>query len=213
MVDKLKLFLSFLVLTLCFSLIGTGVQAADAGAKKVYTPETVMASIYMITAYQDKEPQWTGTGWMVGPARMVTAGHVCDTSGEDGFTFRATNRWNQEYPIKVIKFSRDPDLCLIDATNVPTGMGLSNLIAHAQYGEKLWYSGAPVGVFGDGTVPFAQGYYIGGYKVMIAGYPGASGSPIYNERGVVGVLVAGFRGTHLIVMEPAWALYEFLKED
>jgi hypothetical protein len=80
------------------------------------------------------------------------------------------------------------------------------------YGGKLWYSGAPVGVFGDGTVPFAEGYYIGGYKMMIAGYGGASGSPVYTQAGVIGVLVAGWRGTHLVVFVPAAAVAQFLRE-
>jgi hypothetical protein len=69
-----------------------------------------------------------------------------------------------------------------------------------------------VGVFGDGTVPFAEGVYIGGYKAMIAGYPGASGSAMYTKNGVFGVLVAGYRGTHLIEFVPAWAVAQFLKE-
>jgi hypothetical protein len=172
----------------------------------------VAKSIYKIQAYQNGEKQWSGSGWMVGKDHMITAGHVCDAEGEDGFTFRAINQWNQEYPVKVAKFSREPDLCLISAPNVPVGLGLGRLSSDISYGDSLWYSGAPHGIFGDGTVPFARGYYIGGNKMMIAGYPGSSGSVVYTRAGVVGVLVAGWRGTHILVFEPAWAIYQFLKE-
>lgn len=210
MASKIKLFLSFAVLSFFLSFIA--VPTADAGEKQTYTPESVAASIYKIQAYQNGDAQWSGTGWMLGPDTMISAGHVCDPEGEDGFTFRAISKWNQEYPLTVKRFSRDPDLCVLEAKHVPFGMVLNKLTFNPPYGATIWYSGAPIGLFGDGTVPFAKGYYIGGNKAMIAGYGGASGSPMYTENGVFGVLVAGWRGTHLIQFVPAIALYQFLHE-
>lgn len=211
MVSKIKLFFAFAILSLFLSSIGIKPATADGGAE-IYTPASVAGSIYKIQAYQNGEPQWSGSGWMIGKDRMVTAGHVCDTEDQDGFTFRAISQWNKEYPISVIKFSRDPDLCLIEAKYVPVGIGLNQRAKTPAYGDELWYSGAPHGIFGDGVLPFAKGFYIGNNHMMIAGYPGASGSVVYTRDGVVGVLVAGFRGTHVLVFEPAWALAQFLRE-
>lgn len=205
MANKLKSLLCFLVLLCLFSGSATASQSAE------YTPSGVKDSVYKIVALQNGEQQWSGTGWKLSDGSMMTAGHVCDTEGQDGFTFRAINRWNQEYPVKVVKFSRDPDLCLISAPHVP-GPTMNRFTAVPLYGSPIWYSGAPVGVFGDGTVPFAQGAYIGGNKAMIAGYPGASGSAMYTRDGVFGVLVAGYRGTHLIVFVPSSAVLQFLRE-
>ena len=212
MANKLKLFLVFCAFSLLFGLAAPHAQAGPDYGLQYYTPTSVVDSVYMIKAFdKDLDPQWSGTGFKIGEGLMLTAGHVCDTEGQDGFTFRAIGRWNKEYPVQVIKFSRDPDLCLLQAKYVP-GPWMNAIAESPAYATTLWYSGAPHSVFGDGTVPFARGYYIGGNKMMIAGYPGASGSPVYNENGVVGVLVAGWRGTHLIVFEPVSAVQQFLKE-
>lgn len=208
MANKLKYICSILVLALCFSLF---TPIASAGPVAAYTPVDVQHSVFMIKAYQNGEPQWSGTGWKIKEGYLLTAGHVCDPEGQDGFTFRAVSKWNQEYPLQVVKFAHDPDLCLLSAPHIP-GPILPKLIDVPDYGSTIWYSGAPVGVFGDGTVPFGRGFYIGGNKAMIAGYSGASGSPMYTEKGVFGVLVAGWRGTHLIVFEPASAVAQFLRE-
>jgi hypothetical protein len=205
--NKIKAFLCFLLLTCLLS----GSVVAAPKESTVYTPDGVKDSVYKIVAIQGGENQWSGTAWKLSEGFMMTAGHVCDTAGEDGFTFRVMSRWNKEYPVEVIKFSREPDLCLLSAPHVP-GDPMGTLTLTPAYGETIWYSGAPVGVFGDGTVPFAEGVYIGGYKAMIAGYPGASGSAMYTKNGVFGVLVAGYRGTHLIEFVPAWAVAQFLKE-
>ena len=208
MASKFKYALSLLLLVLTFWSCAPAAQAAPV---KAYTPDAVKDSVYMIYAYQDGHVQWSGTGWKIAEDALVTAGHVCDTEGEDGFKFRAISRWNQEYPVTVARFSREPDLCIMLAPHIPGG-ALSELTWNPGYSEPVWYSGAPVGVFGDGTVPFAQGFYIGGNKCMIAGYPGASGSPMYTEDGVFGILVAGWTGTHIIEFVPAYVLVGWLKE-
>lgn len=207
--SKLKPLFSFVILTLLFGLFVPH-QVMARGVQE-YTPSSVKDSVYKVIAYQAGDKQWSGTGWKVADGLMMTAGHVCDTEGEDGFTFRAISRWNKEYPLEVIKFSRSPDLCLMRAKNVP-GVPMDWLVKTPEYGETVWYSGAPAGVFGDGTVPFARGVYIGGYRAMIAGYPGASGSAMYTREGVFGVLVAVWRGTHLVEFVPSWAIIQFLKE-
>jgi hypothetical protein len=156
--------------------------------------------------YQLRAEDWTGTGWKIDAIHMMTAGHVCDGAGGE---LTAVSRWNAEYPVKVIKFSRSPDLCLIDAEGVP-GAGLDKMVAIPTYGDEVWYTGAPAGVWGDGTAPFGKGFYIGGERMMIAGYPGASGSPVFTRAGVFGILVRGYRGTHLIEFETAAEIVAFL---
>lgn len=203
---KKKIAALFILLTLFFS---AGVATASVDE---YTPESVVGSVYKIAAIKGGVPQWHGSGWKISEGVLMTAGHVCDTEGEDGFKFRAISRWNQEYPLAVVKFSRDPDVCIMHAPYLP-GEALNRLVfAPPKYGSDLWYSGAPHGIFGDGTVPFARGYYIGGDRMMIAGYPGASGSIVYNRSGIVGILVRGWRGTHLIEFENAYEIWRFLKE-
>lgn len=203
MKNSFKSFLIFLFLALFFS-------GAAVAQPIPLTPSGVQPSVYKIMAYQDGVKQWSGTGWMVAEGKMMTAGHVCDDEGELGFTFRAFNKWNQSYPVKVIRFSHDPDLCIMDAKNVP-GTPLS-LTLPPSYGSTVWYVGAPLGIYGDGVAPFAQGFYIGHNMCMIAGYPGASGSPMFTEDGVFGVLVAGWRGTELIEVESFFSIAEFLSE-
>lgn len=205
--SKLKTAALFLFLTLFL-----GSTPAPAGPQDAaLTPVTVAPSVYMIKAFQHGDPQWSGTAWKAAEGQMITAGHVCDTDDEDGFTFRVYNKWNQSYPVKVIKFSRDPDLCLIDAKNIPGEPLNLTLIPH--YGDPVWYVGAPLGIWGDGVAPMSKGWYLGGNKLMISGYPGVSGGPAFTEEGVFGVIVAGWRGTELMEFEPSWAVAEFMRAD
>lgn len=206
---KSKIIAAFACLALVFSSIGwAGPHAHNAGWQGRMTPASVVDSVYKITAIQNGVQQWSGTGWMVDKDRMMTAGHVCDTGDEDGFTFRAMNRNNQSYPIKVIKWAADPDLCIMEAKHVPGApLGLGPKPA---YGDPVWYVGAPHGIFGDGSAPLSRGYFIGGDKAMIAGYPGASGSPIFTTDGVFGVIVAGWRGTEMMVFENWYEIVDFL---
>ena len=177
-----------------------------------YTPENVVSGVYKLEVSIDGEKEWSGTGWKIDPDHMMTAGHVCDPDGNAGvLTIKAISRWNAEYPVKVVKFSRTPDLCLLDAANVP-GFNFDNFVKVPTYGADVWYLGAPHGVWGDGTAPFAKGFYIGGKRMMIAGYPGASGSPVFTKDGVFGILVRGYRGTHLIEFETAADIALFLTE-
>lgn len=197
----MKKILAALLLVACNHVPAPAPATPEARfATPEYTPVTVVDSVYQL-----KAPDWTGTGWKIDATHMMTAGHVCD--GADELT--AVSRWNAEYPVKIIKFSREPDLCLIDAEGVP-GPGLDKMVRIPAYGDEVWYLGAPHGVWGDGTAPFGKGFYIGGERMMIAGYPGASGSPVFTRDGVFGILVRGFRGTHLIEFETAAEIAAFL---
>jgi hypothetical protein len=202
---KLLAILAFLLAFSACNHVPAPTKAGEIGVRADYTPLTVEPNVYKLAVNGDEG--WTGTGWMVQPGYMMTAGHVCDGADE----VKAISRWNAEYPVKVIKFTRTPDLCLLDAKDVP-GAGLDDFVRVPEYSSEIWYLGAPNGLYGDGTAPFAKGFYIGGKRMMIAGYPGASGSPVFTKDGVVGILVRGFRGTHLVEFETAADIALFLKE-
>lgn len=207
----MKKFLICLIALLCLSGSAGGAERGN------YTPPEVMPSVYQLKVFdKDGDGMWSGTGWIVKPGYMMTAGHVCHVDGPDAHLtkFRAYNRWGQSYPVKPIKISfsdSSPDLCLMEAKNVP-GDGLDDIAPPPKYWDKLWYVGAPHGVWGEGTAPAAEGHYIGGDRMMIAGYPGASGSPVFTKDGIVGILVRGWRGTHLIEFETADEIKRFLAE-
>lgn len=179
------------------------VGAFSAKAPIEYTPASVVDAVFKLYATRDGLPAWTGTGWKIDADHMMTAGHVCDNEESTAkLELTAETRWNARYPVKVLRFSRTPDLCVLDASEVP-GPAMDQLVKVPTFGDEVWYLGAPHGVWGDGTAPFAKGFYIGGKRMMIAGYPGASGSPVFTKDGVFGILVRGYRGTHLIEFETA----------
>lgn len=193
-------------------LIGCNhVPAPQEGVRPIYgayTPESVESAVYKLEVEDSDGLGWIGTGWKIADDTLITAGHVCDPEGAAPLRIVAKSRWNLEYPVTVRAFSEVPDLCVLDAPDVP-GPALNRLVPLPAYGHDVWYVGAPKGVFGNGVAPFARGHYVGNKTLMIAGYPGASGSPVFLESGVVGVLVRGLRGTHLIEIESSADLQSF----
>lgn len=196
--------LGIVALFLCLFFSAVAAASVPGGA---YSAGTVEPSVYMIKAFQGGDLQWSGTGWKIAEGYLMTAGHVCDTQDEDGFSFRAMNRHNQSYPVQVVKWAHDPDLCILKANNIPGDtLGIT---ARPKYGDAVWYVGAPLGIYGDEVAPLAKGYYIGGNMAMIAGYPGVSGGPIFTQNGVFGVIVAGWRGTELMEFVPSSEIFDF----
>ena len=174
------------------------------------TPEHVTGSVYKVTADLAGMPQWTGTAWKYDEGRFLSAGHVCDTNGAD-LRFTLIDSKDNVYPAQVVRFDAKVDLCIMSAVGVP-GLSLKFGVEPG-YGADVWYTGAPNGVWGAGIIPFARGYTIGGHAMMIAGYGGASGSPVYDHNGVFGVLVSGWRGTHLINYVEVARIKAFLRGE
>lgn len=206
---------AIIALLLVLSFLGCGGYKLDG--------KSAQPSVYMAIAYSGSEfggatPLWNGTAFKVGEDMALTAGHVCESENFFGEKIRPDfirlkDRFDGEwvaYPKRWVN-DDDTDVCVLEARHLP-GPSMKMNVTPLEYLEPLAYVGAPHGVWGDGVAPYAEGKYVGGNMMMIAGYPGASGSPVFNEGGVVGILVAGYRGTHLIVMEPARDVIEFVSQ-
>lgn len=161
----------------------------------------------------------SGTAWVAAnrdeKSLLVTAGHVCDDAagwllvGANGAAIRA-------WPVKL---SAKFDLCLLSAEET-VGPPLTLAVEGPAYDEPLMAVGAPRGVYGCdsgasiarcGMAPISRGYYAGGTLVSMPMYGGNSGSAVFSNRGVIGVLVEGYPGAPtLSFIEPLDHLREFL---
>lgn len=208
-----RLLLSLLLLLALLS--GGGAPKVEAAPTSAY--DTAQAT-YKIVAYDSNpflrgEGLWSGTAWKVSPDEMVTAGHVCDPDGGPVPVFRVFNIKGQSWPAEVIAWERDDghDLCVLKAD--PPGPFLTLAPDLPAYDSPLFFVGAPYGIWGEDMRPIYHGRYAGGGLAVIGGGPGASGSAMQSEQGVIGVLVAGIPGTQLIFFIPLQALRAFLDEN
>ena len=203
-----------LVLSLLFALAACQVARAAPNDGRVTTRDAASAT-YKIVAY-DRNPfeggegQWSGTAWKLSDTYMVTAGHVCHPHLGFPPVFRVQNVGGQSWPVAVVKYELDDekDLCLLRAS-VP-GESLPLAIEPA-FDQAVFYTGAPHGIWGDGVRPVYHGHYAGGNVVIIGGAPGASGSAVLTEHGVMGVLVAGIESGNIIFVVSVSDLRDFLK--
>lgn len=150
------------------------------------TPSIVSQSTFKLMA-----DEGGGTAWAVGPYHLVSAGHVCDMTGP--FRVEGTYRrflatpvvwWHDgegKRDVCVLKTSIKMDSWLIIASTLP------------EKGAKIGYVGYPMLQYGE-----FDGEYLGDldgkdtwndYAFSAPCAPGASGSPVYSDKGVWGVLV------------------------
>lgn len=210
------LLLLFLLLTLVTS--GCRINTAEAGDRRMPSYDAAMAT-YKIMAYDSNplawgEPMWSGTAWKLSDTEMVTAGHVCDTQGlKQSPWFRVYNDKGQSWPATVIAWENDAgiDLCVVSAS--PPGPVMKLAPDMPAYDAELYYVGAPHGLWEDGMMPVYHGRYAGGQLAVIGGAPGASGSAILSDNGVVGVLVAGIASGNLVFFVPVHVLKWFLDKN
>jgi hypothetical protein len=151
------------------------------------TKEVAAQGVYLVTV-----PDYgTGTAWGVDKNHLVTAGHVCHGLNKGVVVYR-----NDKYIHgTIIGWEYDgelKDLCLI-RTDMPVG---SLVISDRDPvpGEQVRYTGYPALEYYEG-----QGIYLGdtdgphnnmnNATVNIPCAKGASGSPLYIDNGVWGVLV------------------------
>lgn len=172
-----------------------------------------------VQAYDGENEEWVtegyGTAWIArneAVSFLVTAGHVCDGEG-----YTLTGRDGTEYNALVVKVDPAYDLCLIRSEYV-IGPELRLSAEAPTYDHPLAAVGAPLGVYGceDGScgmAPISRGFYAGGTLVSMPMYGGNSGSAVFTEQGVIGVLVQGYRQFPMLsFVEPLDHLQAFLAQ-
>lgn len=175
-------------------------------------PPRAQPSVFKITTSVDGVEQSTGTAWIAhysldfNTTFIMTAGHVCnaDEPDEEGKrTYELESRFGKKYEATELKRMFLPrtgddkdrwpvDLCLL-MTQGYISQPLPIMDRDPIYGERVYYVGAPRGIWGNGEAPMYEGRYSGGELVTLTGTGGASGSPLFTEYGVFGVYVAGYR--------------------
>lgn len=196
-----------LIFLLLFLFACNHVPAPQKSAVFKYTPESVVNSVYLVDIFTATGAQISsGTAWKYDEDIVISAGHVCDSPGH----FILTNYKGELFIARPIRFTEDPDLCIMSAPGV-TGPSL-NRFASVDYGDEVWYTGAPRGLFGKGFAPFDKGHVAGEGVALLLADLGASGSPMYTKDGVVGVLVGTWGNTKIFKFETVDKLREFLSE-
>ena len=144
--------------------------------------------------------QSSGTGFGIAyhenSTIVMTAGHVCEPlSDKTGFEtkFSVVTIEGLEIPANPIAVSKTQDLCLVKIKKI---LPIAKIAKESpDNGDKIKYSGYPLGVFIPGTLHHFDGY-MGGidaegnhlYNIPTVG--GSSGSPIYNENGEVVAIIS-----------------------
>ena len=133
---------------------------------------------------------------------ILTAAHICKQNAymlfggvaEGEFLFKAIDRKNKEYIIKIIKYDIDSDICLLKSTSSTLDMPYLRMsVKEPEYAEVVYNLAGPLGIINGEMVPNFRGTYFGlfGDKAFY-GIPtigGSSGSPILNSRGeLVGMI-------------------------
>ena len=189
-----------------------GLQKASGTQGIQYTADWVSQSTFLLEVEFAGMPYGSGTIWKAGEGYGVTAGHVCVNDGP-GISFFARTPSGFRVPVRVLK-TNDPakgedDLCVM--TGDLPGASLDRIGSPPAYGEPVFYSGAPRGVYFKDLQPSFEGIALNPKYMAIGWAQGASGSPVYTRNGVVGVLVGGYTGTDIAVYVPVDKLDTFLK--
>ena len=168
--------------------------------KSGFLPKRVNAdqATLMITVNLEFEGKDTGFGssgtgfgisYVEKNTMVMTAGHVCENiTDKPGYktNLSVVTIDGKEFPAEKLSISKTQDLCLLKVESILPITKIAK--SEPKSGDKIKYSGYPLGVFIPGTLHHFDGY-LGGidiegnhmYNVPTVG--GASGSPIYNENG------------------------------
>ncbi len=128
---------------------------------------------------------------------IMTAGHICKAvlvPGVDSSEFMVWNIEGRGFYSSIISISPHFDLCLLSIDEV---LPIARIAREApSSGEKVYYSGYPVGFYMPGLMHHFEGYMagvdtVGDHMYNIPAIGGSSGSPVYNRKGeIVGILSA-----------------------
>lgn len=148
----------------------------------------------------------TGSGVIIGEYRgtslVLTAGHVCSTSGgtpvtEDlsiQYRMHLESGFGREGLGTIIAVDSTNDLCVLIA-DANLGPGLRISYDDPTLHEKVYTMSSPGGLAVPLAVPVFDGYFTGQvsdiYIFSIPAAPGSSGSPIMNEDGEIISIISG----------------------
>lgn len=180
------------------------------------TPEVAVDSTFMVIKYVSgtEDALGVGTAWIVKSdstdTYLVSAGHVCQP-GLIPVDFRVKpSDSDTEIPAAVVKWSLNPDLCVIRA-NSYLGPALRISSVDPKRGDRVSYTGAPLGLWHKVT-PIFEGIFIGYPYIAAPTIGGASGSAIFTDQGVIGVLITvDSRFHHIVGIVPRSQTIDFLQ--
>ena len=169
----------------------------------------------------------SGSGAVVGPNKILTAGHICigiremldnaqQSDIHDKVTVTVHDDRGNVYGATDLNIHVSQDICLIKTDNTVLVDTIAIARSNPRRGKMVWGMMAPGGVSGPGLVPVVSGHYAGGDArtsiFTIPAYPGASGGPILNASGeIIGLVSQINKNFHHIVISPSlYSIREFV---
>jgi S1-C subfamily serine protease len=199
-------------LVVCCSLLAAIMMLVARGGREL-TPTEVAASTVLVLS--TSTGSW-GSGVVVGPDAILTAGHVVD----DPPLIVRTMDGRRHAVVRVVAGKRDAALVYVDPNGpLPPPIGLSVKLLHP--GEEVYGVGAPGSQDMAGAI--MRGYVVNVGQVATYGsfvdspdmvvtdmhvFGGVSGGPVIRGGRVVGMMV-GMGGGYALVL-PVTALQEFV---
>ena len=172
-------------------------------AYKTRAVEARDAAVFITVKGEGEETSIESSGSGVAVAHVgdktviMTAGHICKAvlvPGVDSSEFMVWNIEGRGFYSSIISISPHFDLCLLSIDEV---LPIARIAREApSSGEKVYYSGYPVGFYMPGLMHHFEGYMagvdtVGDHMYNIPAIGGSSGSPVYNRKGeIVGILSA-----------------------
>ena len=161
----------------------------------------------------------SGSGTVVAPNKILTAGHVCGGIREmvnnaaqsevlDRVLVIVHDDRGNTYGVTELDIHPSVDMCVMKTDRSLLVDSIPIASSRPRRGKMVWSMMAPDGVSGTGLVPVVSGHYAGGDDkssvYTIPAYPGASGGPILNVAGeIVGLVSQINKRFHHVVISPS----------
>ena len=160
-----------------------------------------------------------GSGTVVGPNKVLTAGHICagvramvDNAAQSEVLDKVlvTIHDDKENTYAAIELNIHPssDMCLMKTDRSLLADPVPIAFGSPSRGKVVWSMMAPAGIAGPGLIPVVSGHFAGGDSLTsvftIPAYPGSSGAPILNISGeIIGLVSQINKSFHHIVVSPS----------
>jgi len=160
-----------------------------------------------------------GSGTIVGPNKILTAGHICSGIREmvdnttqtkvlDKVLVTIHDDKENTYAATELNIHPSSDICLMETDRSLLADPIPVAFENPSRGKVVWSMMAPDGVAGAGLIPVVSGHFAGGDSTTsvftIPAYPGASGAPILNISGeIIGLVSQINKRFHHIVISPS----------